>query len=150
MVNQNILILRPKFNIFWAIFIRLFLTFNTSGLNVNSFNLETDIGRISNFQGNGQLKGVSNFLQNGQSTIGTLSGLINGRSQITNGNLLRELSNLGITAADQFSLPQLGFNSQAIQTLINNPNYGNIVSPDLTTIPGLPSRIYPSLTVPNR
>jgi hypothetical protein len=30
MVNQNILILRPKFNIFWAIFIRLFLTFNTS------------------------------------------------------------------------------------------------------------------------
>jgi hypothetical protein len=31
MVNQNILILRPKFNIFWAIFIRLFLTFNTSG-----------------------------------------------------------------------------------------------------------------------
>ncbi|MBO1062570.1 MAG: hypothetical protein HEQ14_16990, partial [Aphanizomenon flos-aquae CP01] len=25
-----ILILRPKFNIFWAIFIRLFLTFNTS------------------------------------------------------------------------------------------------------------------------
>jgi dolichol-phosphate mannosyltransferase len=33
MVNQNILILRPKFNIFWAIFIRLFLTFNTSGIN---------------------------------------------------------------------------------------------------------------------
>jgi hypothetical protein len=33
MVNQNILILRPKFNIFWAIFIRLFLTFNTSGYN---------------------------------------------------------------------------------------------------------------------
>jgi hypothetical protein len=32
MVNQNILILRPKFNIFWAIFIRLFLTFNTSGI----------------------------------------------------------------------------------------------------------------------
>jgi hypothetical protein len=32
MVNQNILILRPKFNIFWAIFIRLFLTFNTSDL----------------------------------------------------------------------------------------------------------------------
>jgi hypothetical protein len=32
MVNQNILILRPKFNIFWAIFIRLFLTFNTSVL----------------------------------------------------------------------------------------------------------------------
>ncbi|OBQ23718.1 MAG: hypothetical protein AN488_04895 [Anabaena sp. WA113] len=32
MVNQNILILRPKFNIFWAIFIRLFLTFNTSGV----------------------------------------------------------------------------------------------------------------------
>jgi len=32
MVNQNILILRPKFNIFWAIFIRLFLTFNTSAL----------------------------------------------------------------------------------------------------------------------
>ncbi|WP_206754057.1 hypothetical protein, partial [Aphanizomenon flos-aquae] len=31
MVNQNILILRPKFNIFLAIFIRLFLTFNTSG-----------------------------------------------------------------------------------------------------------------------
>ena len=121
-----------------------------TGLNVNSFNLETDIGRIYNFQGNGQLKGVSNFLQNGQSTIGTLSGLINGQSQITNGNLLRELSNLGITVADQFSLPQLGFNSQAIQTLINNPNYGNIVSPDLTTIPGLPSRIYPSLTVPNR
>ena len=26
-----------------------------TGLNVNSFNLETDIGRISNFQGNGQL-----------------------------------------------------------------------------------------------
>jgi hypothetical protein len=35
MVNQNILILRPKFNIFWAIFIRLFLTFNTSGLILN-------------------------------------------------------------------------------------------------------------------
>jgi len=34
MVNQNILILRPKFNIFWAIFIRLFLTFNTSGIIV--------------------------------------------------------------------------------------------------------------------
>jgi hypothetical protein len=34
MVNQNILILRPKFNIFWAIFIRLFLTFNTSGENI--------------------------------------------------------------------------------------------------------------------
>jgi hypothetical protein len=33
MVNQNILILRPKFNIFWAIFIRLFLTFNTSAQN---------------------------------------------------------------------------------------------------------------------
>jgi hypothetical protein len=33
MVNQNILILRPKFNIFWAIFIRLFLTFNTSDRN---------------------------------------------------------------------------------------------------------------------
>jgi predicted helicase len=32
MVNQNILILRPKFNIFWAIFIRLFLTFNTSAV----------------------------------------------------------------------------------------------------------------------
>jgi len=32
MVNQNILILRPKFNIFLAIFIRLFLTFNTSAL----------------------------------------------------------------------------------------------------------------------
>ncbi|MFM7363095.1 MAG: hypothetical protein ACKO11_01065, partial [Cuspidothrix sp.] len=31
MVNQNILILRPKFNIFWAIFIKIFLTFNTSG-----------------------------------------------------------------------------------------------------------------------
>jgi len=30
MVNQNILILRPKFNIFWAIFIKIFLTFNTS------------------------------------------------------------------------------------------------------------------------
>jgi hypothetical protein len=30
MVNQNILILRPKFNIFWVIFIRIFLTFNTS------------------------------------------------------------------------------------------------------------------------
>jgi hypothetical protein len=28
-----ILILRPKFNIFWAIFIRLFLKFNTSGKN---------------------------------------------------------------------------------------------------------------------
>ncbi|OBQ14944.1 MAG: hypothetical protein AN488_21245, partial [Anabaena sp. WA113] len=35
MVNQNILILRPKFNIFWAIFIRLFLTFNTSGEKEN-------------------------------------------------------------------------------------------------------------------
>jgi hypothetical protein len=34
MVNQNILILRPKFNIFWAIFIRLFLTFNTSEINI--------------------------------------------------------------------------------------------------------------------
>jgi len=34
MVNQNILILRPKFNIFWAIFIRLFLTFNTSGISI--------------------------------------------------------------------------------------------------------------------
>ncbi|WP_206753779.1 hypothetical protein, partial [Aphanizomenon flos-aquae] len=33
MVNQNILILRPKFNIFLAIFIRLFLTFNTSVVN---------------------------------------------------------------------------------------------------------------------
>jgi indole-3-glycerol phosphate synthase len=36
MVNQNILILRPKFNIFWAIFIRLFLTFNTSDLGMNA------------------------------------------------------------------------------------------------------------------
>jgi hypothetical protein len=35
MVNQNILILRPKFNIFLAIFIRLFLTFNTSGHDRN-------------------------------------------------------------------------------------------------------------------
>jgi hypothetical protein len=35
MVNQNILILRPKFNIFWAIFIRLFLTFNTSAIELN-------------------------------------------------------------------------------------------------------------------
>jgi len=124
-----------------------------TGLDINSFNLETDIGRISNFQGTGQLKEVSNLagtLQNGQPTIGTLSSLITGGSQITNGNLLRELSNLGITAADQFSLPQLGFNPQVIQTLINNPNYGNIGSPGLTTIPGLPSRIYPSLTAPNR
>jgi NAD(P)-dependent dehydrogenase (short-subunit alcohol dehydrogenase family) len=36
MVNQNILILRPKFNIFWAIFIRLFLTFNTSGSDITN------------------------------------------------------------------------------------------------------------------
>jgi len=49
MVNQNILILRPKFNIFWAIFIRLFLTFNTSG--VNQFSLI-----------NGQLSIVNSFL----------------------------------------------------------------------------------------
>jgi hypothetical protein len=48
MVNQNILILRPKFNIFWAIFIRLFLTFNTSdklpivgdNLIIESFSIE--------------------------------------------------------------------------------------------------------------
>ena len=32
-----------------------------TGLDVNSFNLETDIGRISNFQGTGQLKEVSNL-----------------------------------------------------------------------------------------
>ena len=62
-----------------------------TGLDVNSFNLETDIGRISNFQGTGQLKEVSNLagiLQNGQPTIGTLSGLITGRSQTANGNSL--------------------------------------------------------------
>jgi len=40
MVNQNILILRPKFNIFWAIFIRLFLTFNTSVCNDNNMCVE--------------------------------------------------------------------------------------------------------------
>ena len=34
MINQNILILRPKFNVFWAIFIRIFLTFNTSEIIV--------------------------------------------------------------------------------------------------------------------
>ena len=62
-----------------------------TGLDINSFNLETDIGRISNFQGTGQLKEVSNLagiLQNGQPTIGTLSGLITGRSQTANGNSL--------------------------------------------------------------
>ncbi|OBQ32355.1 MAG: hypothetical protein AN484_28035 [Aphanizomenon flos-aquae WA102] len=37
MVNQNILILRPKFNIFWAIFIRLFLTFNTSAIGITDY-----------------------------------------------------------------------------------------------------------------
>jgi hypothetical protein len=41
MVNQNILILRPKFNIFWAIFIRLFLTFNTSAEHHRKLNLPT-------------------------------------------------------------------------------------------------------------
>ncbi len=182
-----------------------------TGLDVNSFNLETDIGRISNFQGTGQLKEVSNLagiLQNGQPTIGTLSGLITGRSQTADGNFLLfnntpitingvvsslqkindftqagniavtggkidtnlltnltqpgtvnlgtnltnlgGLSNLGKTATEQFSLPQLGFNPQVIQTLINNPNYGRVGSPGLITTPGLPSRIYPGLTAPRR
>ncbi len=49
MVNQNILILRPKFNIFWAIFIRFFLTFNTSVILDNaSFHKRKDfISKIS-------------------------------------------------------------------------------------------------------
>ncbi len=169
-----------------------------SSLDINSFNLETEIGRISNFQGNGQLKEVSNLagiLQNGQPTIGTLSGLITGRSQTADGNSLLfnntpitingvvsslqrindftqtgniaitggkidtnsltnfgGLSTLGRTATEQFSLPQLGFNPQVIQTLTNNSNYGRFASPELTTIPGLPSRIYPNLglTAPSR
>ncbi|MDP5018931.1 MAG: hypothetical protein NWQ43_16785 [Dolichospermum sp.] len=182
-----------------------------TGLDINSFNLETDIGRISNFQGTGQLKEVSNLagiLQNGQPTIGTLSGLITGRSQTADGNSLLfnntpitinglvsslqkindftqagniaitggkidtnlltnlsqpgavnlgtnltnlgVLSNLGKTATEQFNLPQLGFNPQVIQTLINNPNYGRVASPGLITTPGLPSRIYPGLTAPRR
>ncbi|MEI6443409.1 MAG: hypothetical protein WCO29_09880 [Nostocales cyanobacterium ELA583] len=179
-----------------------------TGLDINSFNLETDIGRISNFQGTGQLKEVSNLagiFQNGQAPIGTLSGLITGRSQTADGNFLlfnntpitingvvsslqrindftqagniaitggkidtnlltnltqpgafnfgTNLTNLGAIsnlAAEQFSLPQLGFNPQLIQTLTNNPNYGRIGSTGLTTIPGLPSRIYPGLTTPSR
>ncbi|MBS3028957.1 MAG: hypothetical protein HCA25_18265 [Dolichospermum sp. DET50] len=182
-----------------------------TGLDINSFNLETDIGRISNFQGTGQLKEVSNLggiFQNGQAPIGTLSGLITGRSQTADGNFLLfnntpitingvvsslqrindftqvgniaitggkidtnlltnltqpgafnfgtnltnlgAISNLGRTAAERFSLPQLGFNPQFIQTLINNPNYGRIGSTGLTTIPGLPSRIYPGLTALSR
>jgi hypothetical protein len=47
MVNQNILILRPKFNIFWAIFIRLFLTFNTSAIPWLAFALAQSTSSVS-------------------------------------------------------------------------------------------------------
>jgi hypothetical protein len=147
------------------------ITNRFTGLDINSFNLEPELGRISNFQGTSQLKEVSNLIGlflNGQATIDSLSGLITGGRIDT--NLLRNLaqsngvnfgtdltnlgvlSNLGRTATEQFSLPQLGFNSQIMQTLTNNPNYGRLVSPSLTTIPGLPSRIYPGLglTAPSR
>ncbi|WP_242031802.1 transposase, partial [Aphanizomenon flos-aquae] len=48
MVNQNILILRPKFNIFLAIFIRLFLTFNTSGSKTNQKFVQVPTARLKN------------------------------------------------------------------------------------------------------
>ncbi|MFM7559792.1 glycosyltransferase, partial [Cylindrospermopsis raciborskii] len=44
MVNQNILILRPKFNIFWAIFIKIFLTFNTSASGVTFIASDCPVG----------------------------------------------------------------------------------------------------------
>jgi hypothetical protein len=131
-----------------------------TGLDINSFNLETELGRISNLQGTSQLKEVSNligFFPNGQATIDSLSSLITGGK--IDINLLRNLAqsngvnfgtNLGRTAAERFSLPQLGLNPQLIQTLTNNPNYGRIGSTGLTAIPGLPSRIYPGLTTPRR
>lgn len=58
-----------------------------------------------------------------------------------------QLTNIN-TNINQVNLSQLGFNSQGIKSLINNPNFLRFGSPGLNPISGPASRIYPGLTVP--
>jgi N-acetylglutamate synthase-like GNAT family acetyltransferase len=104
MVNQNILILRPKFNIFWAIFIRLFLTFNTSAASdiiIALINQEKELigfcRILTDFVYRGVLYDV--IIKSNYRTMGFGAKLLN---EVINHPQLKEVENIAL-----FCLPEM-------------------------------------------
>ena len=96
MVNQNILILRPKFNICWAIFIMLFLTFNTSGLTMNKLILALlTVGAIATAAIPANADEIGNVQTSDQNSVITGTGNVTNQRVDQRGQVNRKVNRSG-------------------------------------------------------